>query len=399
MRLAKASSFEELQIISRYEGLRTVLLDRACSDHIDKPLAIWALPTDRRLPLAFLGAFAARPAGDPLCGAVGHTRHRAEEDSLLCEPPGPGGPIRAGRAAGGGTRAGGAARPAPAGGNGAAGGSPFDPGQRVGGGGPAGGCRRAAGVGSRTAGPLRPQLAEHDSRDLEHAAGSLYGHTLGEIRVMKTHGEKRVRAILEVFHSLHVVIANMGLREHLTVNIVPRLIEQVEQWTGHVLQTPGTPSQEEISRTSSVRSWSRSAATPRSKSPPWRSTDWAFLSRSAACDRPPARWDSTRRSRLSTAQRDQRHHDVRWPLGRHQVYELRDKLLAGTSAGLELPPPLAQFGAVVELSSASGTRRLARLAPWNTPPGYVLAAGLDDDDDEPLLAPDRESDLLVGERG
>ena len=74
-----------------------------------------------------------------------------------------------------------------------------------------------------------------------------YTHsTLGEIRAMKTHGEKRVRAILEVFHSIHGLAANMGSQPHLVVRIVPRLIDDVEQWIGCVLQTPGIPSKEEI---------------------------------------------------------------------------------------------------------------------------------------------------------
>ena len=55
MRLSKASSVEELQIISRFEALRKILLGPQYAEHIGKPLAYWTLPTDRRLPLAFLG--------------------------------------------------------------------------------------------------------------------------------------------------------------------------------------------------------------------------------------------------------------------------------------------------------------------------------------------------------
>ena len=55
MRLVKTVSVEELQVASRFEGLRKLLLSEPYADHLDKPLAYWALPTDRRLPLAFLG--------------------------------------------------------------------------------------------------------------------------------------------------------------------------------------------------------------------------------------------------------------------------------------------------------------------------------------------------------
>ncbi len=50
-----STSVEELRTISRFEGLRKILMSQKYADHLDKPLAYWALPTDRRLPLAFLG--------------------------------------------------------------------------------------------------------------------------------------------------------------------------------------------------------------------------------------------------------------------------------------------------------------------------------------------------------
>ena len=55
MKLSKTASVEELQVISRFESLRKILLSEQYADHRKKPLAYWALPTDRRLPLAFLG--------------------------------------------------------------------------------------------------------------------------------------------------------------------------------------------------------------------------------------------------------------------------------------------------------------------------------------------------------
>ena len=55
MKFTKSASVEELQVISRFEGLRKILLSEQYADHLKRPLAYWALPTDRRLPLAFLG--------------------------------------------------------------------------------------------------------------------------------------------------------------------------------------------------------------------------------------------------------------------------------------------------------------------------------------------------------
>src|SRR5271157_5377855 len=55
MKFTKSASVEELQVISRFESLRKILLSEQYADHLKKPLAYWALPADRRLPLAFLG--------------------------------------------------------------------------------------------------------------------------------------------------------------------------------------------------------------------------------------------------------------------------------------------------------------------------------------------------------
>ena len=76
--------------------------------------------------------------------------------------------------------------------------------------------------------------------------GAYTSSTLAEIRSMKTHGEKRVRAILRRLQAVYTLVAGMGTQEHLAVRIVPRQIDQVEQWTGRVLQRPGIPGEQEI---------------------------------------------------------------------------------------------------------------------------------------------------------
>ena len=51
----KTSSVEEYQIANRFDSLREILKTEEYSRHLKKPLAYWALPTDRRLPLVLLG--------------------------------------------------------------------------------------------------------------------------------------------------------------------------------------------------------------------------------------------------------------------------------------------------------------------------------------------------------
>ena len=102
------------------------------------------------------------------------------------------------------------------------------------------------GLGGENLGRFAPSL-QHMTRVIWNTPLEAYvNYTLADMRALKTHGEKRIHAILEVFHSLHVVMANVGAQDYLVVRIVPRLIDEVEQWVGRALQTPGVPSQEEI---------------------------------------------------------------------------------------------------------------------------------------------------------
>ena len=66
MKVSRTSSVEHLQVISRFESLRTILLSEDYADHRTRPLAYWALPTDRRLPLALLGRSLEDLLGTPI---------------------------------------------------------------------------------------------------------------------------------------------------------------------------------------------------------------------------------------------------------------------------------------------------------------------------------------------
>ena len=55
MKCSETSSVEELQAVTQFQRLREILMSPQYADHRKRPLAYWALPTDRRLPLAFLG--------------------------------------------------------------------------------------------------------------------------------------------------------------------------------------------------------------------------------------------------------------------------------------------------------------------------------------------------------
>ena len=55
--MAKTSSASDVKLASNYDGrLCKTLQQKEFHDRLDRPLAFWALPNDRRLPTALLGA-------------------------------------------------------------------------------------------------------------------------------------------------------------------------------------------------------------------------------------------------------------------------------------------------------------------------------------------------------
>jgi len=348
MKLRKTSSVEELQVTSRFEGLRKILLSPEYAEHLDRPLAYWALPTDRRLPLAFLG----RPLGDllrssfaelsdtpgigekKLCSFVKLLARAANTDPS--ELPTDGLDLSDGHGA--------------AAGNGeSAGAEDFDPDNvsEV-----AWGQWRASvarhGLGHETLGRLAPSL-QSMTRVIWNTPLSAYtDYALAEIRALKTHGEKRIRAILEVFRSVHMVAANMVAQQHLVVRIIPRCIDQVERWVGTALQTPGVPSQQEIfvNFVSPLLEQVRIDAAQQIVS---LAENRLGIAGPITSVRQVARTMGLTRARVYQLLNEI--NDimiVRWPLGRHQVYELREKF-ASEAAPISNPPDLTQFRAALEL--------------------------------------------------
>lgn len=361
MKPTKTSTVEELQLISRFESVRRILLSEPYADLLDKPLAFWALPTDRRLPLAFLSRslrgllqtpfseLAATPGiGQKKIRSFVTLLARAANTDPLELPVDLGvAPLAGKNGHANGTRL------LNANGNGEAlhdfledG---FDPGSvsevvwsR---------WRSSVlrhGLGSERLGRFAPSLRNMTRVIWNTPLQAYTDYALSEIRSLKTHGEKRVRAILEVFHSVHALVANMGAQDHLVVRIVPRRIDRVESWIARILQTPGMPGEEEIFeqfiaplleqiRTDSSEQIASLAENRLGVSGPITSVRQA--ARSMGLTR-------ARVYQLLNEINDIMH--VRWPDGRHQVYELSEKFHA-EAALLESPPNLKQFGAAVEL--------------------------------------------------
>ena len=346
MKPGKTSSVEQLQVVSRFESLRKILLSNEYADHLQKPLAYWALPADRRLPLAFLG----RTLGDLLntpfselsaTPGIGQKKIRSfvkllsraanTDQSEL--------PIDLNAVS-----ADGSVSPSAAGGS-----DGFDPStvSEV-----VWGQWRATvverGLDTEALGRLAPSLTSMTRVIWNRPLGAYANSSLAEIRAMKTHGEKRVRAILEVFHSVHSLVAEMGRQDHLVVRIVPLLIDGAEIWIDRALQTPGVPATEEIFA-KFVAPLLEQIHVDATRQIAKLAECRLGINGPATSVRQAARTMGLTRARVYQLLNEVNDiMNVRWPMGRHQVYELRDKFQA-EAAQMDGPPDLRQFHAAIEL--------------------------------------------------
>jgi hypothetical protein len=208
--------------------------------------------------------------------------------------------------------------------------------------------------------------------------------TLGEIRRMRTHGEKRVNAILDVFYRVHSIVANMGTQEHLVLRIVPRLIDGVESWIAKTLQTPGLPENDEIVArfVDPLMAQIRIDATEQIVQ---LAENRLGFNGPVTSVRQMARERGLTRARVYQLLNEINDiMTVRWPTGRHQVYELIDKFEADARR-MESPPDLAAFHAAIELFYP-GSRRGAsgRLEPC---PTDEISSDESDEEESDAFAP------------
>ncbi len=375
MNSMKSSVLEEIQIVGRYESLRTILQSAEYSEHLQKPLAFWALPTDRRLPLAFLGRklqdLLALPFLDlAATQGIGQKKMHAfvmllsraantdpselpSEDSFLRESALTGGAKAA-----------------------------QDDSDEF----------NWSTVSEVVWSQWRASVVKHDlvNEPLGRFAPSLRAmtrviwntplgayvdSTLEDMRTMRTHGEKRVRAIVEVFHGVHKLVANMGSQEHLVVRIVPKQIDQVERWVGQALQTPGVPSAADLSEhfVEPLLAQIRNDVSPQIVA---LAENRLGITGSTTSVRQAARAMGLTRARVYQLLNEV--NDVmvvRWPMGRHQVYELREKLITEASQ-MRRAPDLGQFLAATELFYPGARRGAAgplEQPSENTEPRVALA--------------------------
>lgn len=243
MKLNRSSAVAEYRLVARLEKLRNRLLRDEFADRLDKPLAFWALPGDRRLPLAFLGRtvrdlldtpvddlFATPGVGQKkiaslvtLLGRVA-TEEPAEPDSISADNGNGQEPVAAADE----TEA-------------------FDP----------------AAVSEAMWSQWRATVVRHglEQEPLGRFAPSLQdlprvlwttplarytSLELAEIRALKTHGEKRVHAVLEAFANVHRLLAHQRPQGPLALRVVPQFTVRLESWILRNLEQGQLPDEAEL---------------------------------------------------------------------------------------------------------------------------------------------------------
>lgn len=236
---------DDVQIVNSFQSVRQTLLDERFADRLDKTLAYWALPNDRRLPLAFLGRtikdllatpfeeLTATPGiGEKKIHSLVKLLSRATKD----EPPVV--PLNAGEAS---DEVEGEEETHLADNH------HYDPAvvsealwsqwqETV----------RQHGVVHEKLGRLAPTLQRLPTVIWHTPLDHYVDLTVAEIRQLKTHGEKRVSAILEVFYIVHDLLAHASSNHHLTVRMMPKFIEPIERWAQSSLERSKLPTDAEV---------------------------------------------------------------------------------------------------------------------------------------------------------
>lgn len=213
-----------------YERLRRALLAGPQDGRIDQPLSYWVLPTDRRLPIAFLDRSIRELLEVPLdelmqTPGVGRKKILGFFDLLrrAIKSESPHAPFGMAAASPKATT------PSEARGAGL---SPTDVSEAIW----SGWCEAIlrAGFGNHPLGRVAPSLQPLPTVIWKTPLAEYAALSLAEIRALRTHGEKRVHAILEVFGAVYEAVSTAVMDEHLQLDLTPRFVPKVARW---IIQT------------------------------------------------------------------------------------------------------------------------------------------------------------------
>jgi hypothetical protein len=102
------------------------------------------------------------------------------------------------------------------------------------------------GMGPEKLGRLAPSLQALPTVIWHSRLEEYADRSLAEIRSLRTHGEKRVHAILEVFCTVHEALATATLQENIDVVVVPRFVPPLSRWLMETIAEPQLPAVDEL---------------------------------------------------------------------------------------------------------------------------------------------------------
>jgi len=237
-------STRDYKLVNSFETVRETLLEDRYRDRLSKPLAYWVLPNDRRLPLKFLNRsigellntpfeeLSATPGiGQKKISSLVKLLLRATKDQPPTIPFGPSGVQEDGTNY----------RIDP--------GGEFNPSvvsealwskwtHRV----------RNLGLGDEPLGRVAESLASMPTVIWTKTLGEYEDLSLAQIRGLRTHGEKRVRCVMQVFHRVHEVATRF--ESEGAASIRRRLgsvkILNISRWINESIVASNLPSVEQV---------------------------------------------------------------------------------------------------------------------------------------------------------
>lgn len=220
-----AASAERYRLEGTYERLRRALVNGPGDGRIDQPLSYWVLPSDRRLPIAFLDRTLRDLCNVPLedlmlTPGVGQKKILGFFDLLrrAIKAESPNAPFGMAETPS-------SAKPAERRGVGVA---PSAVSEAVW----AEWCEAIvrAGFGGHALGRVAPSLLPLPTVIWDKPLSDYARLSLNDIRLLKTHGEKRVNAILEVFGAVYEAVSTAVLHEELQLEVTPRFVPPLTRW-------------------------------------------------------------------------------------------------------------------------------------------------------------------------
>lgn len=231
--MAKSNSAERFRLRDAFEAVRSALAVENASARLDRALAYWALPADRRLPVALLDRSLREivdSSFDRLAATPGIGQKKLDTLVLLMrrasESPAP---DSAARTAVGGEELLDSPRDL----------NPDTVSEtdwevwRA--------TAEKHDLGRERLGRLAPSLLDLPTVIWATPLRDYFPLTLQEVRSLKTHGEKRVRVVLEVFRSLHGLLGEAGKHSRLAIRLAPRFVPPIEDWFCEICRRSGAP--------------------------------------------------------------------------------------------------------------------------------------------------------------